>query len=156
MLTNNSNKHYHIPQAKQELLFSRLYLHTYCSHFYVLKSLSLVHTVTTNCFLLKALLCIYSCFRHHLPCKLKNMLIKSPKTVLKIILHAGLHDPVTLGYKWFYQSRFCNWSPSPIRSFDSIAQLRQLCQSSKQPGGSFHQPVSTSVYCMNFSCNFIK
>lgn len=52
-------------------------------------------------------------------------------TVLEIILHAGLHDLVTLGYKWFYQSRFCNWSLSTIMNFDSIAQLRKLRQSSK-------------------------
>lgn len=115
-----------------------------------------MHTVGTNGFQLKALLCIYSCFRDHLPCKPKNMLIKSSKTVLNIILHAGSHDPVLLGYKWLYQSRFCNWSPSTITNSDSTAQLRKLCQSSKQPGGSFHGSVSASVYCMNSSCNFIK
>lgn len=153
-LTKNSNKHYHISQAKQELLFFLV-----CSFIYIAPIFTYLK-VYEPCaqnkkdkwVSIKSTTVHLQLFQASLTLRTEKM-PQSCKTVLKIILHAGLHDPITLGYEWFYQARFCNWSLSTVTYFDSIAQL---CQSSKQPGCSFHGSVSTFVYCINLSCNFIK
>lgn len=118
------------------------------------KFMSLVHTIKKDKqFSIKILLCICNCIKNH-PVNWKST-SKSCKTVLKTIFHASLLDPITLGYDWL-QTRFCSWCISTTISFDSVAQLRKLCQSSKKPGCSFYGPAPIFLNCIKLVCNFIK
>lgn len=141
-LTQAQSIIYHISQAKQELMLFLVCRFIYTGIFLCIrKFMSLVHTIRKD----KQI--IY-------PVNWKNT-SKSCMTVVKTIFHAGLLDPITLGYEWL-QTRFCSWSISTAINFDSIAQLRKLCQSSKKPGYSFYGPAPIFLNCIKLACNFIK